>query len=85
MTDLYLNQNQVYHLSEQVHAGLETRFIRQIGSEVYTDHRLDWRFEIAMGLRWGWWRPSLKYVSPYLRDDQVGQVYFDPLAFYIAW
>jgi hypothetical protein len=85
MTDLYLNQNQVFHIQDHLHLGLETRFVRQLGSDVHGEGRLGWRFEAALGMRWHAWRPSLKYVSPYLRDDQVGQIYFDPLAFFISW
>ncbi len=84
MTDLYLNQNHVFTLQENTRLGLEMRLIRQADSTVYQGQHLAWRFELAFGLRYGWYRPSLKYVSNYLRNDHVGQLYFDPLAVYFA-
>lgn len=84
MTDIYVNQNHIFSFSQDTKLGLEMRLVRQVDSEVYKGENLAWRFELAAGLRYGWYRPSLKYVSNYLRDDQVGQLYFDPLAVYFA-
>ncbi len=80
MTDLYINQNHIFNLSETSKLGLEMRLIRQADSQVYKNDRLAWRFELAAGWRYHWYRPSVKYVSAFLRGDQVGQMYFDPLA-----
>jgi hypothetical protein len=58
---------------------LETRDIRQIGSEVYTRIK-PWRQEIAIGVRvLRHFTPTVKYVSSHLYGDDVGQTYFDLL------
>lgn len=86
MTDLYISQNHVFSFSEKAKAGLEMRLVRQAESDIYgDDDRLSWRFELAAGFRYKWYRPSIKYVSPFLRGDQMGQTYLDPLAVYFEW
>lgn len=82
MEDMYLNQNHVFQILKDLNAGLEFRMIRQIGSEAMSGSELSWRFEFATGLRYEWYRPTLKYVSPYIRNDQVGQFYLDLLGLY---
>lgn len=79
MDDVYLNQNHVFTFSPTVKVGLEIRAIRQIHSEALYGNELSGRFEISTGVRFDWYRPVLKYVSPFIRDDQVGQFYLDPL------
>jgi hypothetical protein len=58
---------------------LEFRIIRQLNSEVYQEFR-PWRYEAAIGFRLlRVITPVVKYVSPYLTGDDVGQTYFDLL------
>ncbi len=86
MTELYLNQNHVFIIDPQQRLGIEMRMIRQAESMIYLDsERLAWRFEVGAGYRYAWYRPSIKYVSPFLRGDQVGQTYLDLFAFYFAF
>lgn len=82
MTDFFVTQNYVLGFSRDSEAALEMRLVRQAESSIFDDDdRLAWRSEIAFGWRYDWWRPSIKYVSPYLRGDQQGQTYLDLLAF----
>ena len=61
--------------------GLEVRMIRQIRSDIYDDIR-PFRFEAAFGnLLYKYFTPTVKYVSPYLVGDNIGQTYFDVLHF----
>lgn len=56
---------------------LEIRLMRQWSSQVY-DEILPWRYEGAVGVRlFSVFAPTLKYVSPYLHGDGIGQTYFD--------
>jgi hypothetical protein len=57
----------------------EIRAIRQLKSQVYT-HIRPWRHEAAVGARLlKVITPTVKYVSPYLYGDDIGQTYFDLL------
>ncbi len=85
MSDVHLTHNQILSFDRDRKLAMEVRSIRQVASEVYGSERLDWRYEMTVGMRWKWYRPSVKFVSPFLRRDQVGQMYFDPLAFEIEW
>lgn len=84
MRDMYLKVNHVSKVSDNLSLGIEGRVAWQIASKVYSDQK-NIRQEFATGLRWAWYRPSIKYVSPYLRGDTVGQIYLDPLAVYFEW
>ena len=83
MEDLYLNQNHIFHITPEILTALEFRMIRQIGSEAYRGSELNWRYEAATGVRYNWYRPTLKYVSPFIRNDQVGQFFLDLIGIYI--
>lgn len=84
MRDIYLKLNHVSKVSEKLSVGVEGKISWQIDSKVYTSTQ-NLRQEYAAGLRWAWYRPSIKYVSPYLRGDTIGQIYLDPLAVYFDW
>ncbi len=59
--------------------GMELRAVRQIASEAY-EHLRSIRYEGGAGVRvMKYFSPTLKYVSPYLYGDNVGQTYFDLL------
>ena len=61
--------------------GLELRMLHQTKSEFYDDIR-PYRFEAAIGtLLYRYFTPTVKYVSPYLNGDSIGQTYFDALHF----
>lgn len=86
MWDFYVDHNEVLTWSPGIKTGLEVRMVRQTESEIFTEkQRLAWRSELALGLRFYWWRPSIKYLSPYLRGDQVGQTYLDVLSIYFKF
>ena len=85
MTDLYLNHNTVFMIQDDWRLGIEMRIIRQLESQAYGPSANTLRFESALGVRWRWYRSSVKYVSSYLRNDQVGQVYLDLLSFFLAF
>lgn len=85
MHEVYLNQNYVFKVNENFRWGLESRLVKQLSSEAYLAEILPWRFEFASSFCYKWYRPSIKYLSPYLKGDEIGQLYFDPLAFFIAW
>lgn len=57
--------------------GLEFRLIRQLKSDVYAGIR-PWRYEAAIGARLlKVITPTVKFISPYLTGDGIGQTYFD--------
>ena len=85
MTEIALSQNQVLQVSEDLFFALETRAIRQLDSMGYKDEQLTSRFEVAAGMRWSWYRPSIKYISPFLKQDEVGQLFIDVFAFYVGF
>jgi hypothetical protein len=61
--------------------GLELRFVRQHKSEFYSEIR-PYRFEASAGtMLYGFFSPTIKYISPFLKGDDVGQTYFDFLHF----
>ncbi len=84
MHEGYFKLNHVRRTKDSLQWGSEAKFVRQFLSDAYADPR-DWRFELSTGFRWGWYRPSIKYISPFLRSDKVSQVYFDPLAVFIEY
>ena len=58
---------------------VEFRAIRQWHSQVY-DRIRPWRYEAAVGVRiLKVITPMVKYISPYLYGDPIGQTYFDLL------
>lgn len=59
--------------------GVEAKVLRQLSSEVYDSIR-PWRYEGSIGVRlFRHLTPTVKYVSSYLKDDPIGQTYFDLL------
>lgn len=57
--------------------GAEARLVRQHASEVY-DGIQPGRYELAFStLLFHWNKPTIKYVSAYLKGDRIGQTYFD--------
>jgi hypothetical protein len=84
MTDAYLKLNYVTDINHRTKFGSEVKYARQLDSQVLDDFRKD-RLEASVSVRWDWYRPSIKYVSSYLRGDSVRQLYLDPLAFYIEY
>jgi hypothetical protein len=55
----------------------ELRVVRQLQSEVYEGIR-PYRYEAAVGtLFFQRYKPTIKFVSTYLRGDPIGQTYFD--------
>lgn len=64
---------------------LEVRVVKQIQSDVY-DQIMPWRYEGAVGVRiFSVFAPTLKYISPYLYGDGVGQTYFDLIHYNYAF
>lgn len=84
MNEGYLKINHVWRRAEGWQWGSEVKLVRQFQSVAYSDPR-DWRYEISTGMRWGWYRPSIKFVSPFLKSDSVSQVYLDPLAVFFEF
>ena len=84
MTDIYSKLNQITEISSSISLSYEIKGAFQVASGVY-DNSEPFRYEAALGLRWGFYRPSIKYVSNFLRGDRVGQIYFDPLAVYFSF
>jgi hypothetical protein len=63
----------------------DVRVIRQVDTDVYTDLK-DYRYEGAASTAlYGVYTPMIKYVSSYLKGDNVGQTYFDFLHFNYAF
>lgn len=63
----------------------EVRVIRQLQSDVYGRIK-PWRYEGAVGVRlFSVLTPTVKYVSPYLEGDDVGQTYFDLIHYNVAF
>ncbi len=79
--EMYINVNALASKTESWAWALEANLIQHVSSRAYGHGVHDQRWEAAVGWRWGFWRPTLKFVSPFLKGDQVGQVYLDPLAF----
>lgn len=83
--ELYLNVNALAAKTESWAWALEANVIQHVSSRAYGNDMRDHRWELAVGLRRGFWRPTLKFVSPFLKGDAVGQIYFDPLAFVVEF
>ncbi len=63
----------------------DVRVIRQVGSDVYTGLK-PYRYEGAASTAlYGVYTPMIKYVSSYLKGDNIGQTYFDFLHFNFAF
>lgn len=84
MHEIYFRTNFVSESRNELRWGAEGKLIRQLRSEAYTDPRV-WRYELSSGLRWRWYRPSIKFVSSFLESDKVPQIYFDPLAVFFEY
>jgi hypothetical protein len=80
MTESGLRYNAVHVSAPQWwEQAVELRAIRQWHSMVYERIR-PWRYEVAVGVRiLKVVTPTVKYVSPYLYGDHIGQTYFDLL------
>lgn len=78
MTESSLNFNSVYNITQNLwEQAFEFRLVKQHSSDVYEDIR-PFRYEVALGFRFKYgFTPAVKYVSPYLTQDPVGQTYFD--------
>ncbi|HYX32996.1 MAG TPA: hypothetical protein VE954_07760 [Oligoflexus sp.] len=85
MSELYFNYNVVKTFSQDWRMAWEVRMPYQVQSDVYKESARRERYEMALSTRYKWYRPSIKYVSPYLIGDNVGQIYVDPVAFFISW
>lgn len=65
--------------------GTELKIVRQYGGKLFESMR-PYRLEASAGtLLYGWFTPTVKYVSPYLFGDDIGQTYFDFLHYNAAF
>jgi hypothetical protein len=61
--------------------GAELKLTRQFSSEVY-DLPKKHRYEVGLGTQlYNVYTPMIRYVSPYLEGDKIGQTYFDFIHF----
>lgn len=83
--EAYLQLNVTHRFGENYHLGVEGRVIRQLGSDIYAG--LDQvRAEASVAAKiHEYYQPSIKYVSPYVSDDQWGQFYAEILRFNIPF
>ncbi len=77
MLEAFVQVNHITQFSKNLRLGLESSIIRQINSDVYWNEILPFRYEAAVGFYAGFYKPTLKWVSPYLQGDAHGQLYVD--------
>lgn len=83
--EIYLNFNGLLTKGRTWGIAAEANLVQHQSSRAYAGEIEGHRWEAALGFRYKFWRPSLKFVSPFLKGDRVGQLYFDPLAFVIEF
>lgn len=77
MYEYYYMFNTVFALGRNLKFGFERKMIYQISSEVYENIESK-RFESTYSMiLFNIYQPSVKFVSSYLKDDPVGQMYVD--------
>lgn len=85
MTEAFLAANLVTNYRPGYELGLESRLIIQLNSSTY-ESILPYRYEMAAGvLLFRYYKPTIKYVSEYIRGDAFGQVYLDFFNVYIPF
>lgn len=78
-----LSFNLIGIISPDYQIALEARYIRQFASYAYDDLILSHRNEMAVGiLLFNHYKPTLKYITPYLKGDTYGQLFLDIINFY---
>lgn len=73
-----------YDLPNNIKMGAEFKYRKIVNSDFYkTDYNKlrKVRFETAVGLRIGGWKPAIKYLSPYLQNDGRRQINVDLINF----
>ncbi len=81
MYEHYLMGNMILTISKKLKLGFERKISTQISSEFYENiepRRYESSFSIMF---FNYFQPSMKYVSPYLKDDPQGQLYVDLVNF----
>lgn len=64
----------------------EAKIVAQHHSDVYGDDIRPYRYELSAGTRlFHYFKPTVKYVSPYLKNDPIGQNYFDFVNFIVPF
>lgn len=81
MNELYLRHQWLGIISPDMEIALENRIVRQLYSRTYKrDGALPWRYEFAVAMYIApWFKPSLKWISPFLQNDDERQLYLDLL------
>ena len=78
LSEFSIDYNFLFELKEDINllAG-EIRYIRQLESQLFNDLE-ESRFEIAIGKKFNeYFTPTVKYISPFLKGDDRGQIYLD--------
>ena len=84
MTEGYASANASMAVMPFLRVGTELRLIRQFRSDFYHDDIRTYRYESSAAICFfEYYQPSVKYVSPYLPGDNVGQFYGEILRFNI--
>jgi hypothetical protein len=82
MLDAALTDHVVLSFGDAFKVGLESKIVRQMASILYQDAIEPYRIEASFGvLLTRWYKPTINYVSNYLRGDAVPQYYFDFINF----
>lgn len=78
ITESFISWNHLWNIRQSWWTiATELRLVRQFSSDVYVKIKKT-RYELSLAsMLYDYYRPSIKYVSPYLRGDSFGQVYFD--------
>jgi len=79
MNEYFLQWNTILQFSPAYKWGFERKIIKQATSQFY-EHIRHNRYETTFSmLLWQVYQPSVKFISPYLKEDNAGQIYVDLL------
>ena len=83
MVESYLAFHQIFSFNHHFKLAQQLSFSRQYSSQIFTSIKND-RFEAGLSLLlFHSFKPGIRYVSSFLKEDPVPQLFIDPLAFYL--